>query len=179
MPFPKISTANMWAQHCSGTVSRGPSSSSRHIPGCIPVPGLSRTTRMAAGHALPGSPGALDLQGPSAAGGSAGGTIYLVNFRGRRFNCFKLLLEKLEWSTINQADLPPRAHPPRAGNQLPPRDLLLMNFAAPLISLERRSPASPRRRSTAVTAARDRGPACHLYPGQAAPEGCPGFPPFP
>lgn len=123
------------------------------MPGCIPVSGLSRTTRMAAGHALPGSPGALDLQGPSAAGGSAGGTIYLVNFRGRRFNCFKLLQEKLEWSTINQADLPPRAHPPRAGNQLPPRDLLLMNFAAPLISLERRSPASPRRRSTAVTAA--------------------------
>lgn len=88
-----------------------------------------------------GLPGALDLQGPSATGSSAGGTIYLVNFGGRRFNCFKLPLEKLEWSTINQADLPPRAHPPRAGNRLPPRDLLLMNFAALLISRERRSPA--------------------------------------
>lgn len=82
--------------------------------------------------------------GPPAARGSGrsphprhlrrGGIIYLANFRGRRFNCFKLLLEKLEWSTINQADLPPRAHPLRAGNQLPPRDLLLMNFAELLIS---------------------------------------------
>lgn len=76
-----------------------------------------------------GLPGALDPQGPSAAGSSAGGTIYLANFRGRRFNCFKLPLEKAEWSPINQADLARRAHPPRAGNQPPPRDPLLMNFA--------------------------------------------------
>lgn len=65
------------------------------------------------------------------------GVIYLVNFEGRHFNCFKLPLEKLEWSTINQADLAPRAHPLRAGNQLPPPDPLLMNFAGLLISCER------------------------------------------
>lgn len=65
------------------------------------------------------------------------GVIYLVNFEGRHFNCFKLPLEKPEWSTINQADLAPRAHPLRAGNQLPPPDPLLMNFAGLLISCER------------------------------------------
>lgn len=156
--IPRLSRAISQDQHCStsckqcvhnaapGTVSRGPSRSSGHIPGCIPASGLSRTTRMAPGRVWPGSPGVLALQGPSAAGGSAGGTIYLVNFRGRRFNCFKLPLEKPEWSTINQADLAPRAHPPRAGNQLPPRDLLLMNFAALLIKPRARVPgiAAPR-----------------------------------
>lgn len=34
--------------------------------------------------------------------------LYLANLQGKHFNCFKLLLERLEWSTIHQPGFPPQ-----------------------------------------------------------------------